>query len=97
MPANTTDGVTVPEGYLQAPVVRWGDPILAGAPAFDIANQSADAQAVQFGYNNDFIGFLRLDDRRALLVVNHEYTNERADVRRVDSRKRPPTSSAGSG
>ena len=77
VPANTTDGVTVPEGYLQAPVVRWGDPILAGAPAFDIANQSADAQAVQFGYNNDFIGFLRLDDRRALLVVNHEYTNER--------------------
>ena len=76
MPPNTTDGVTVPDGYRQAPVVGWGDPILEGAPAFDIAAQSAEAQAAQFGYNNDFVGFLPLGDRRALLVVNHEYTNE---------------------
>ena len=76
VPPNTVDGVTVPDGYLQAPVVRWGDPVLEDAPAFDIANQSAQAQAAQFGYNNDFVGFLRLGARRALLVVNHEYTNE---------------------
>jgi len=76
VPSNTIDAVTVPDGYQQAPVVRWGDPILDGAPEFDIANQSADAQAEQFGYNNDFIGFLPLGKRRALLVVNHEYTNE---------------------
>ena len=77
MPPNTVDGVTVPGGYLQAPVVRWGDPVLENSPAFDIAAQTAQAQAAQFGYNNDFVGFLRLDGRRALLVVNHEYTNEK--------------------
>ena len=53
-----------------------GDPVLEDAPAFDIAAQTAEAQAAQFGYNNDFVGFLPLGARRALLVVNHEYTNE---------------------
>ena len=73
---NTLDAVTVPDGYRQAPVVRWGEPMLENGPAFDITAQTAEAQVAQFGYNNDFVGFLRLDDRRALLVVNHEYTNE---------------------
>src|SRR5665811_2310302 len=32
----------------------------------------------QFGHNNDYIAFLPLDDKggRALLCINHEYTNE---------------------
>jgi len=76
VPANTIDAVTVPDGYAQELVVGWGDPILAGAPTFDVAKQSARAQAQQFGFNNDFIGFLPLGGRRALLVINHEYTNE---------------------
>ncbi len=60
-------------------LLRWGDPIFADAPEFDINNQSAERQSRQFGYNNDFIGFISLceDDRpqdRALLCINHEYT-----------------------
>ncbi|MEU5032155.1 PhoX family protein [Streptomyces milbemycinicus] len=75
---NTTDAVVVAEGHDQNVVIRWGDPILRGAPAFDPANQSAKAQAGQFGYNNDYMAVLDIPHERdrQLLVVNHEYTDE---------------------
>ncbi|NHI08408.1 phosphatase [Streptomyces sp. KO7888] len=75
---NTDDAVTVPEGYRQDVVIRWGEPILRGAPAFDPEKQSARAQAGQFGYNNDFLALLPLrgEHDRQLLVANHEYTDE---------------------
>ncbi|MGW2563332.1 PhoX family protein [Streptomyces sp. NPDC001514] len=74
---NTADQVTVPEGYTQNVVIRWGEPILRGAPAFDADNQSAKAQAAQFGYNNDFLSLLPLREHgRQVLVANHEYTDE---------------------
>ncbi|MEU1178942.1 PhoX family protein [Streptomyces sp. NPDC005820] len=78
VPPNTADAVTVPDGYRQNVVVRWGEPILRGAPAFDPENQTAAAQAGQFGYNNDFLALLPLpgEHRRQLLVANHEYTDE---------------------
>ncbi|WP_197048375.1 PhoX family protein [Streptosporangium roseum] len=76
VPPNTDDKVTVPEGYETAPVVRWGDPVLPGAPAFDFENQTAAAQAAQFGYNCDFVTFFPLGQQRGLLWVNHEYTDE---------------------
>ncbi|MGW5958450.1 PhoX family protein [Methylorubrum thiocyanatum] len=67
----------VAEGYEAKPLLRWGDPLFADAPAFDPRRQSAARQERQFGYNNDFVGFIPLDaaGRRGLLVVNHEYTN----------------------
>ncbi|WP_326580388.1 PhoX family protein [Streptomyces sp. NBC_00481] len=75
---NTADTVTVPDGYKQNVVIRWGEPILRGAPAFDPENQTAKAQAGQFGYNNDFLALLPLPGERGrrLLVANHEYTDE---------------------
>ncbi len=75
---NTADAVTVPDGYAQQVVIRWGDPVLAGAPRFDARRQSPRAQAWQFGYNADYMALLGLPHRRdhQLLVVNHEYTNE---------------------
>lgn len=68
----------VAEGYNADILLRWGDPILAGAPEFDVMNQTATAQLGQFGYNNDYVGFTPLNDTgtRGLLCVNHEYTNE---------------------
>lgn len=75
---NTEDAVRVPGGFEQQVVIRWGDPVLPGAPAFDANAQTAAAQAQQFGFNNDFLALL--DDPaspgRALLVANHEYTTE---------------------
>ncbi|MFH9723599.1 PhoX family protein [Streptomyces sp. NPDC017254] len=75
---NTADKVTVPAGYSQNVVIRWGEPILRGAPAFDSEKQSAKAQAGQFGYNNDFLSLLPLrgERDRQVLVANHEYTDE---------------------
>lgn len=76
--ARTVDDLTVPAGYEWAPIIRWGDPILRGAPAFDAANQTPQAQAGQFGYNNDYLDIIETNrsGSRALLVCNHEYTNE---------------------
>ncbi len=69
---------TVPEGYNTQVLIRWGDPIFEDAPAFAPANQTERAQLKQFGYNNDFIGYVPLpfgstSSSRGLLVVNHEY------------------------
>ncbi|HEY1117329.1 MAG TPA: PhoX family phosphatase, partial [Acidimicrobiales bacterium] len=76
--AVTVDDVTVPAGYRWDPILRWGDPILPGAPAFDAARQSPEAQAGQFGYNNDYLDIIETNraGTAALLMCNHEYTNE---------------------
>jgi secreted PhoX family phosphatase len=76
--ATTVDDVTVPVGYRWDTILRWGDPILPGAPAFDTNAQSPEAQAGQFGYNNDYLDIIETNraGTEALLVCNHEYTNE---------------------
>lgn len=76
VPPNTDDALRIPDGYASSVVVRWGDPVLPDAPAFDFDDQSADAQAKQFGYNCDFVTFFPMGHNRALLWVNHEYTDE---------------------
>jgi secreted PhoX family phosphatase len=78
IPPNQLDALVVPNGYDSAVVIRWGDPVVPGAPAFDAHRQTWQAQLKQFGYNNDYLTVLPLDRHgdRALLVNNHEYTNE---------------------
>ena len=67
----------VAAGYDADVLLRWGDPLFADSPAFDPKAQTATAQARQFGYNNDYVGFIPIDGsaEHGLLVVNHEYTN----------------------
>ncbi|HMQ53644.1 MAG TPA: PhoX family phosphatase [Anaerolineae bacterium] len=77
----TNDAPMVPPGYTVDVLLRWGDPVVEGAPAFNPNQLTASAQAQQFGYNCDFIGFMPMPEYgsgasdRGLLVVNHEYTN----------------------
>lgn len=66
----------IADGYNADILLRWGDPIFADAPEFDPQNQTRDSQLAQFGYNNDYCGYIALSDDRGLLCVNHEYTNE---------------------
>jgi secreted PhoX family phosphatase len=75
---NTLDQVAVPKGFQQDVVIRWGDPVLPDAPKFDFDHQTPEAQAKQFGFNNDFCGLVPVPGAwdSWLMVSNHEYTSE---------------------
>ncbi|BCG91856.1 PhoX family protein [Mesorhizobium sp. 131-2-1] len=75
--AGIDDKHHVAPGYDADVLLRWGDPLFADSPEFDPVKQSAEAQAKQFGYNNDYVGYIAIDGsaEHGLLVVNHEYTN----------------------
>lgn len=80
--ATLRDGVTLPPGYTAQVLYPWGAPTgIAGEamPAFaPDASNSADDQALQAGMHHDGMHFFPLDadGTRALLVLNHEYTDE---------------------
>lgn len=70
----------VPAGYTADTIIRWGDPLFADSPSFDPMAQSETSQLKQFGYNNDYLGFVALEagpngEPRGLLCVNHEYVS----------------------
>ncbi|RWB26232.1 MAG: PhoX family phosphatase [Mesorhizobium sp.] len=75
--AGVDDKHHVAAGYDADVLLRWGDPLFADSPEFDPTKQSAQAQERQFGYNNDYVGYIPIDGsaEHGLLVVNHEYTN----------------------
>ena len=80
VPVSTEDRITVPEGYVAAPMFAWGEPVgvPGNMPAFrpDASNSAAD-QEVQMGMHHDALAYFPLDgSRRGLLVMNHEYTDD---------------------
>ncbi|WP_308365878.1 MULTISPECIES: PhoX family phosphatase [unclassified Microbulbifer] len=90
VPHGLDDRHHLPEGYSADILLRWGDPLTADAGPFDPGALDAAEQEKRFGYNNDFIAFMPLDNEagpgdgerhsasgnseRGLLCVNHEYT-----------------------
>ena len=86
---NTKDEVIVPKGYSSDVVLRWGDPVVEGAPKFDINNQTAEAAEKQYGFNNDFAALLPIDGQKNhfLLVCNHEYTTPQQMFYGYDAKK----------
>lgn len=73
----TRDALTVPKEFQWTPILRWGDPLFNNSPRFDPMVADAEAQELQFGYNNDYLEIMVTGrrGREALLVCNHEYTN----------------------
>lgn len=54
-------------------LMRWGDPVLPGAPAFDPRTIDGPGAAKQFGFNCDFVCLVPAGEGRMMLGVNHEY------------------------
>jgi uncharacterized protein len=80
--ANELDTITVPDGYSWQVLIPWGEPLRSTGPAFkaDGSNTAAEV-AEQIGMHHDGMHFFPLTpgpagNRRGLLVVNHEYTDQ---------------------
>ncbi len=80
VPANLLDTVTLPPEYTSQVLYPWGAPtgIPGAMPPFlaDAGNSAAD-QALQAGMHHDGMHFFPLGADHGLLVLNHEYTDER--------------------
>jgi uncharacterized protein len=78
----TDDGVIVAPGYTATSILPWGTPLFSTGPGSTWAgdaSENAAAQARQIGDNHDGIHYFAIDGKsdEGLLVMNHEYTNER--------------------
>ncbi|MBA3250871.1 MAG: PhoX family phosphatase [Geodermatophilaceae bacterium] len=75
------DDTALAAGFTSEVLIRWGDGLFDGMPAFDVDAQTAKLQAQRFGFNSDWTAFFPLvrggvdTGRDGLLWVNHEYTD----------------------
>lgn len=49
IPHDLDDRINLSPGYSSNVVIRWGDPVIAGAPPFRLDGQTAESAAKQFG------------------------------------------------
>ncbi len=82
VPTNRTDDVTVPEGYVCAPLISWGEPLFdtVSGPA-DLDRLDRAQQEQRFGTHNDMLALFPATwsfpadatATRQILCSNHEY------------------------
>ncbi|MCC2606959.1 PhoX family protein [Planctobacterium marinum] len=82
VPQGLDTRLTLPDGYDYQVLLRWGDPLFPDSAKFDPLQQTGEKQARQFGFNNDYVGFLPLplgsdNSEHGLLTINHEHTKAR--------------------
>lgn len=82
VPLGFGDEVVVPAGYTARSFIPWGTPILGSYPEFQPGTNSAAEQAQQVGMHHDGMHYFPISEgprgsRRGVLVLNHEYTDER--------------------
>ena len=84
---NTEDAITVPKGYSNDVVIRWGDKVVEGAGEWSVDNQNVEDAKRQYGFNNDFAALLPIEGQKNhfLLVSNHEYTTPQQMFRGYDA------------
>jgi len=75
------DAVIVPEGFTYDVLMRWGDPVVAGAAELPVASLAegslfetgaAAAQSASFGCSCDGMGVVAIDDDHLAICINHE-------------------------
>jgi len=78
IPPSAEDKVIVPPGYRADVLYAWGDATGMAPVEFrwDASNTAAE-QALQAGMHHDGMELFTLSGNRALLAVNHEYTDEK--------------------
>lgn len=82
VPISAADKLVVPPEYSASIIYKWGDPtgVPGAMPVFkpDASNTAAE-QALQAGMHHDGMHFfpLGVNGRSGLLVMNHEYTDEK--------------------
>ena len=84
VPVSRADAVIVPDGYLQQPMLAWGEPITGSYPEFGPDNTGTE-QGMQMGMHHDGMHFFPIEgiepfagsSSDGLLVMNHEYAEPR--------------------
>jgi secreted PhoX family phosphatase len=81
IPVSYAGEVVVPPGYTARAFVPWGTPITGSFPAFRPGSNTAVEQEQQVGKHHDGMHYYPIGpgpsgNKRGLLVVNHEYTDE---------------------
>ncbi len=74
--SDTTDDITIPEGYTWDIVAKWGDPLFSNGKWFDhYTRGTGESQELAYGDNNDGMDTFYTEDGKTIIAVNNEYVN----------------------
>ena len=74
--SDTTDDITIPEGYSWDIVAKWGDPLFSNGKWFDhYTRGTGESQELAYGDNNDGMDTFYTEEGKTIIAVNNEYVN----------------------